>query len=653
MHHRRLVQLLLALGLLLPSLAWAVPVRTGTPLMVEIGRNNTGSTSVTVPADAQLMVCTTSGYKDSVGFFSGGSLKIGGQAMTLVPGGDATTAAWQGVMGYKVAPPTGAQALAWAWAGTGQATDRGGIMCAYYKNIATASPVRSTSCTQSPSNPHTTGTLTAQSGDLAIAFVFQFVNGGTDTTFTWTGATEVTEFARVSDFADGALAEAAPTSNLTIAASGAQNQDGGICALVLAGGGSPPPPPPPPPPGVTLQPIDGGPNYYCANGFTYACNAGWDHPSFFPVGLWLPPMLSQADADRWKDLGLNTAFLLTGNSSLSLLRSNGLWAVLQTNESGLMAQIGNETVGLLGADENHEASVQQIQVVPNSLQDHRYWWLQNTWTVIGYGEIGGVPMSTIMSQPHPTPNGTTRHFDLLSADTYWFTGSKDTGMLGPWGIIYNLGRDMTMSEGARGYHYGDMVDRLRAYQPTYPAPLPQFVENGGPGNACTDPTYITPPEMNAAVWGSIIHGARQIIYFNHTFCGSHQTQDNFANSYYQTIQPGQTISIYNQAKATNALVAQLAPVLNAPFALGYVTVSPAASTFAGFDVMAKYYNNAFYIFAMPRYATSTTNQTATFTVASGAAVTVINESRTLTITGGQFTDTFATGNTVHIYKITP
>src|SRR5579862_9048323 len=43
------------------------------------------------------------------------------------------------------------------------------------------------------------------------------------------------------------------------------------------------------PTGVTLQQIDGGPNYYCSNGFTYACSStfngmSWDDPRFFPIG---------------------------------------------------------------------------------------------------------------------------------------------------------------------------------------------------------------------------------------------------------------------------------------------------------------------------------------------------------------------------------
>src|SRR3954463_5764949 len=54
---------------------------------------------------------------------------------------------------------------------------------------------------------------------------------------------------------------------------------GGQCASSGAGGGAGGLPS-----GVTLRDIDGGADYYCSHGFTYACNAGWDTPSFFPIG---------------------------------------------------------------------------------------------------------------------------------------------------------------------------------------------------------------------------------------------------------------------------------------------------------------------------------------------------------------------------------
>ena len=62
--------------------------------------------------------------------------------------------------------------------------------------------------------------------------------------------------------------------------------------------------------------------------------------------------------------------------------------------------------------------------------------------------------------------------------------------------------------------------------------------------------------------------------------------------------------MYTQVQETDALVEQLAPVLNSPTALGYVTVNNPSyengqimSPFSGIEVMAKDYNGQFYIFA--------------------------------------------------------
>ena len=155
-----------------------------------------------------------------------------------------------------------------------------------------------------------------------------------------------------------------------------------------------------------------------------------------------------------------------------------------------------------------------------------------------------------------TPNGTLRHIDVSSINSYWFAGGRvdasSTLYLG--GVLDNLGRDMTPDEAARGSNYGDVITREIALtggsQPVF-----AFVEDGGPFTADTQTSdYITPPELNWAVWSSLIHGARGIIYFNHSFGGPAQSDDNLAQPFYQTIQPGQTISMYDQVKATDALV---------------------------------------------------------------------------------------------------
>jgi hypothetical protein len=254
-----------------------------------------------------------------------------------------------------------------------------------------------------------------------------------------------------------------------------------------------------------------------------------------------------------------------------------------------------------------------------------------------------------------TPNGMMRHIDTQSVDIYWFAGNGNTGAFSGQ-LLYNLNHSMTQDEMRRPAHYGDMVDRIRAYQTTYPGPLAQIVENGGPySEDTTAAAYIKPAELNAAVWASIIHGARQIVYFNHSFGGPAQSDDNLAQTYYQTVQPGQTVSIYAQVKATNGQVKALAPIINSPFADGYVQVSPAATAMGGFDVMAKYHSNSeLYIFAVPRYSEGLANQTATFTLKNTGAtsVTVVGENRTVPISSGTtFTDSFADGTTVHIYKV--
>ena len=168
------------------------------------------------------------------------------------------------------------------------------------------------------------------------------------------------------------------------------------------------------------------------------------------------------------------------------------------------------------------------------------------------------------------------------------------------------------------------------------------------------------PELNWAVWSSLIHGARGIIYFNHTFAGpAHQTTI-LRNHTIRQFNRDRLISIYTQVKKTDALIEQLAPVLNSPTALGYVTVNgpgyvngTVVSQFSGIEIMAKDYNGQFYIFADTRDSETQTNIPATFTIAdhNATSVTVVNENRTIPVVNGVFTDTFATAATVHIYQV--
>jgi hypothetical protein len=150
--------------------------------------------------------------------------------------------------------------------------------------------------------------------------------------------------------------------------------------------------------------------------------------------------------------------------------------------------------------------------------------------------------------------------------------------------------------------------------------------------------YPLPAQTSAEVWNAIIAGARGVEYFD-------QYSDINDQSYTGAGHYAAG-AMYDAIQSTDARITSLAPVINAPFADGYVTVSGSMS------VMAKYYDGRFYIFAIPHAAGS---RTATFTLAGapGSTVTVLGENRTLGVSRGVFHDTFADENTVHIYELNP
>jgi hypothetical protein len=425
---------------------------------------------------------------------------------------------------------------------------------------------------------------------------------------------------------------------------------------------------------VTLQPIDGGANYYCAHGFTNACNGGWDNSSFFPIGPYYCQYTNAADASVYTNVGWNTCFRSESQSSLALMRQNHVWEI--NNEDGGSPEtpgMGSETVGLLSYDEPGSYSqgvTTPLSSAPNADQNGRFWWVNNTWNFLHWGPPSGTPnnsQSAFLSSLVSTPNGTKRHIDLQSIDIYWFSG-RDTqySTNTDGGYLYGQAGALNDAQTMCGCRYGDMLRPVygtnvgmsdpaeASYQTANPAPLFSIVEDGDVYDSSQGGgSYITPPEMNWSAWSSIIHGARGLIYFDHTFFGPGISDFNAGNPYYQTPQGGQSVSIDAQLKATDALVQQEAPAINSPTALGYVNVSPAPTTFGGIETRATDNNGTFTIFADTRDAETASNVQATFTTADGytGPVTVVGENRTVQATNGVFADAFANGSTVHVYQI--
>ncbi len=392
---------------------------------------------------------------------------------------------------------------------------------------------------------------------------------------------------------------------------------------------------------IRLRAVDGGVDYY--GHFTGSLPSD---PSFFPIGVWFAGVLSQGDVDKDRAVGLNTYVRLTDDSDLTIIGGNGLFAVAAQGPAG--------------------------ETVPGGwlLEDEVDMWAGPGWSrwsgngpsnasvcVPAEPACGYTVMTTLAR--HLPEDGRLRYAnygkgvtfwesgdearvfvnqfqDVVSADNYWFT---DPNICGPseGGRLLGAGtRALTAPECRRAANYGATVDRVRdLVRPRGSKPVWAIVEVGQP---FTDSSVrsIRPAQVSAAVWSAIIHGARGIVYFAHNFGGRCITQNALRGSCGKSIQ--RTVA------ETDRRIGALAPVLNAPFADGYVTVT------RGIDTMAKYTTGSYYIFAGSRGAHAAT---ATFGLAcaDAAVATVVDENRTIRIVDGSFSDTFATANSVHIYRV--
>jgi hypothetical protein len=135
----------------------------------------------------------------------------------------------------------------------------------------------------------------------------------------------------------------------------------------------------------------------------------------------------------------------------------------------------------------------------------------------------------------------------------------------------------------------------------------------------------------------LIAGARGIVYFNHSFGGPCPSFNLLRDQCDPAMTPAVT--------ALNSQITELAPVLNSPYADGFVSTTGPAR------VMAKLGpDGAWYVFTGADTAGADGGDVS-FTIAAGSKVEVLYESRDLTVSDGQFVDTFADGNVVHIYRV--
>ncbi|BCW58936.1 hypothetical protein [Arthrobacter sp. StoSoilB20] len=384
-----------------------------------------------------------------------------------------------------------------------------------------------------------------------------------------------------------------------------------------------------------LRDVDGGPDYY--GKFT---NSLPTDPSFFPIGVWLESVLDRGNTAMDAAAGLNTYVELTGNSDVQLIKDAGMYALPTFRHDAAAGFVLSDEVDMwAGPGDARWTGKYPGEGAPcfpagtpcgyTIQKERRATAPQGALLYSNYGK--GVTFWESDEEAHGFIRGVQ---DVVSADNYWFTDPNICGK-GEGGAIIGYTRDLTREECRLAANYGWTIDRLRKLQdPGAGIPVWAFVENGHPSGDVPNTTTITGPELRAAVWSSLIHGARGIIYFNHNFGGECVTQ-HVIRDCGRNIVPTLT--------AVNHQITTLAPVLNAPFLDG-------ATTAAGpVDVTTKLHDGKVYVFAG---ANKNTGGPASFRLqCGGSTAVVIDENRTIPVIEGTFTDTFADGNAVHLYRI--
>jgi hypothetical protein len=377
-----------------------------------------------------------------------------------------------------------------------------------------------------------------------------------------------------------------------------------------------PTPTPPPAPQVTLTPVDGGADYYgtFANGLSTS-------PDYFPVGVWGSYNHTQANRDLDAAAGINTYVWVADNLFMPAIRSDGRFRVIQ--DEGNRTNAGTETAGWLLGDE-----IDMCCGPPNFAGGNGYDMLTGANTGLpadgkarytNYGK--GVMFWESDADAARFVN--LPYLGLVSNDIYWFTDPNERGRAG-----YRAASS-----------YGNTVARMRFLDGMdgRRKPIWNFVEVGWPftESAAQGGRSIQPAEVRAAVWHSIIAGARGVLYFQHSFGGPCLGDHHVLRSNCEGTRPIVT--------SVDAQIKQLAPVLNAP------TVTSGTSNAGPIRTMVKWQGGNFYVFAGADAVASTSN--VTIPCVGNATATVLGENRSVPVSGGTLTDNFTDPNAVHIYRI--
>ncbi|MGL3806240.1 hypothetical protein ACSYDW_09105 [Paeniglutamicibacter sp. R2-26] len=365
-----------------------------------------------------------------------------------------------------------------------------------------------------------------------------------------------------------------------------------------------------------------------------------DDASFFPLSVWHESVTDAALVEKDKSFGINTYVELTPDSVPQLARDAGMYVLASTPDDDLNGFVLPDEVDMWGKSGHGvwtgawpgEAPICKPEDSRCGYTIMEKSLLKSPEGLVVYANFGkGVTFWD--------PDTVGRYFvnqyaDIVSADNYWFTDPNICGK-SEGGTKLDEPRDLTPSECRLAANYGWTVERMRGFvQPPGAKPVWGFVELGMPFAETVQP--IKPEEIRAAVWHSIIAGARGIVYFNHSFAGSCASQHILRDC-------GEDFSA--SVTKINNEVLRLATAINAPVVQGGLqsVKGNIRSTVRKLDGEVVVFSGS----------ASPGKQEAEFRLACGIAgdIEVVGEGRTVKARGSTFSDRFEDGNAVHIYRV--
>jgi len=349
-----------------------------------------------------------------------------------------------------------------------------------------------------------------------------------------------------------------------------------------------------------------------------------DDPSFFPIGVWLQPA---GKAAEYKKMGVNVFYggersypNPAGKTWLDAIQKEGAYGIISYSEQNVAEKL-QEHPAMMGWHVDDEPD-QSREGVP----------------AVSYDAIA-VLLAKVRAAAPAKP--LFMNLSCGVADERWIgRGLRDADYPRYCSLADVISYDIypCNSLGADGPERFHMVakgmDRLRKWTDGR-KPLWFILEiNRFTRNAETDTRSPTPDEVKSQMWMAIVHGARGLTFFCHSW---------FGESTYSRIEPDMREGL---TKYT-AEIHSLATVLNSPTLTDAVKVEP---TMGGrVDTLVKKLDGTTYVFAVNMYRKAEKPTISVAGAADGQAE-VLFENRTVEVKGGKIVDDFAP-YAVHRYKI--